>query len=208
MQTNTQNTSSTGAGSTGTAQAKAASGTRLKLQQMLAGVQAAIPDGSSLIVPGGSLSKAEIVKRLTDGSSEYEAVDAGVAALGQVRFTLGADIPGLKGFLAELKNALKAQFGSRSPMLAQFGLSPQKVRKQLTPEQRVARAEKARQTRLLRHTGGVQQKAAVKYQGQVVVATQALPAPEAASPTAPTVEASPTVTKPGTPAGTPTGAAG
>jgi hypothetical protein len=189
-----------GAGSAGTAPVKALKGLRLKLQQMLAGAQAVIPEGSSITTTAGSLTKAAIVKMLTDELSEFQAVDAGVTALGVARVQLRDDLPEIHAIYTELKDALSAQFGRRNPLLAQFGLKPQQVRKQLTPEQRVARAAKARQTRLLRHTGGVRQKAAVQYQGEVDVSTQLKPTQAASTPAAPSVDVSPGASTPGKPA--------
>ena len=67
---------------------KALKGFRLKLQQILAGAQAVIPDGSSITTTGGSMTKAQVVKKLTDDLSEFQAVDAGVTALGVARVQL------------------------------------------------------------------------------------------------------------------------
>jgi len=189
-----------GAGSAGTAPVKAPKGFRLKLQQMLAGVEAVIPEGTSITTAGGSLTKAAIVKMLTDEVSEFETVDAGVTALGVARMQIREDLPQMQRLYTELKDALSVQFGRRSPLLAQFGLKPQQVRKQLTPEQRVAAAVKARQTRLMRHTGGVRQKATVQYQGKVNVSTELEPAHAVNTPVAPSVEVSPGVSAPGQPA--------
>jgi hypothetical protein len=189
-----------GAGSAGTAPVKALKGFRLKLQQMLAGAESVIPDGTFMTTTGGSLTKAAVVKKLTDGLSEFQTVDAGLTALGVARVQVRDDLPQLHAFYTELKDALSAQFGRGSPLLAQFGLKPRAPRKKLTPEQRVARAAKARQTRLLRHTGGVKQKAAVQYQGKVEVSTKLDPAPAVSTPAAPSAEVSPGASTPGTPA--------
>jgi hypothetical protein len=189
-----------GSGSAGTLPVKTVKGFRLKLQQMLAGAEAVIPDGSSITTPGGSLTKASIVKTLTDDLSEFQALDTEQLALGKIRLQLRDDLPGMHTYYTELKDALAGQFGKRSPMLTQFGLKPQQLRKQLTPEQRVARAEKARQTRLLRHTGGVRQKAAVQYQGQVDVSAQLRPTQVVSTSAAPSVEVSPGVSTSGKPA--------
>jgi hypothetical protein len=82
-----------GAGSAGTAPVKAPKGLRLKLQQLLAGVQAVIPDGTFITTTGGSLTKAAIVKELTDDVSEFQAVDAGLTALGVARVQVRDDLP-------------------------------------------------------------------------------------------------------------------
>jgi len=197
-----------GAGSAGTAPVKALTGFRLKLQQMLAGAQAVIPDGTSITTAGGVLTKAQVVKKLTDELSEFQAIDAGLTALGMARVQLRDDLPKMHSFYTELKDALSVQFGRGSPLLAQFGLKPRQVPRRLTPEQRVARAEKARQTRLLRHTGGVRQKAAVQYQGTVKVSTALAPTPAANSPAAPSVDVSPGASTPGKTAVTPPASSG
>jgi hypothetical protein len=213
MQTNTGSESGSassvgGAVSGGTAPAKTPKGFRLSLQQMLAGLQAVIPDGSSLPTTGGSLTKADMVKRLSDGMSEYLAIDAEVTALGKARLQLRDDLPALQAYYVEVKESLLLYFGKRSPQLAQFGLAPQKLRKPLTSEQKVARAEKARATRQLRHTGGVRQKAAVQYEGAVDVASALRPTPGPNTSAAPSVEASPGVGTPGKPAATPPASTG
>jgi hypothetical protein len=198
-----------GAVSTGTAPVKVPKGFRLKLQQMLAGVEAAIPDGTSVTVPGGSMAKAAIVQKLTAATSEFQTVDASLTALDVARTRLRGDLPDLHAFYDELKTSLSASFGKGNPLLAQFGLSPQKPRKKLTPEQRVARAAKARATRQLRHTGGVRQKAAVQYQGQVDVSHLLRPQPASQSTgEAPSVDVSPGVTTSDKPAETPPAHAG
>jgi hypothetical protein len=189
-----------GAGSAGTAPVKALKGFRLKLQQLLAGVQAVIPDGTSITTTGGSLTKAAIVKMLTDDLSEFQSVDAGMTALGVARVQVRDDVPKMHKLYTELKDALLGQFGRGSPLLAQFGFKPRQPPRKLTPEQRVARAAKARQTRLLRHTGGVRQKAAVQYQGKVDVSTALVPTQAASTPAAPSVEVSPGASTPGKPA--------
>ena len=192
-----------GAGSAGSAPVKALKGFRLKLQQMLAGVQAQIPNGSLITTTGGSLTKAAMVKLLTDHLSEFQAADAGVTALGVARVQIRDDLPQMHKDYIELKDALCAQFGRGSPLLAQFGVRPRQKPKPLTPEQRVVSAEKARQTRLLRHTGGVRQKAAVQYQGQVEVSTQLKPTQAVSTAAAPSVEVSPGASAPGKTAVTP-----
>jgi hypothetical protein len=189
-----------GGGSAGTAPVKAPKGFRLKLEQMLAGVRAVIPEGTSITTTGGSLAKAAIVQMLTDDVSEFEAIDVGMTAVGVARVQKRDDLPQMHKLYNELKDALSAQFGRGSPLLAQFGLKPRQTSRPLTPEQRVARAVKARQTRLLRHTGGVRQKAAVQYEGKVNVSSSLEPAPPVSTTVAPSVEVSPGVSAPDKPA--------
>lgn len=51
-------------------------GLRLKLQQIMSGVEAAIPDGTSLLVAGTLTPKAEVVQQLSAGLTLYTAVEA------------------------------------------------------------------------------------------------------------------------------------
>ena len=214
MQTN--NTGSTeasassvgGTESAGSVPMKAPKGLRSELQQMLAGVQAVIPDGTLINTPGGSQSKVALVKELTDALSEYQAIDIPQAALVAARKQLRDDLPRLHALYTELKDALSASFGRQNPLLAQFGLKPRQLPKPLTPEQRVARAVKARQTRLLRHTGGVRQKAAVQYRGRVNVSTQLQPMPDPLAAAAPPVEVTPEAPAPSVPKATASGSSG
>jgi hypothetical protein len=196
------------AGSVGPAPMKTPKGFRLKLQQMLAGAQAVIPDGANISTPGGSQSKVAIVKELTDALSGFQSIDTPLAALVAARKQLRDELPALHALYTELKDALTASFGRKNPLLAQFGLKPRQLPRPLTPEQRVARAVKARQTRSLRHTGGVRQKAAVQYVGRVNVSTQLQPMPDPSSAAAPPVEASPELPAPSVPKATASGSSG
>jgi hypothetical protein len=86
----------------------------------------------------------------------------------------------------KLRDAMIAYFGKRSPMLTQFGIKPRQPRRQLTPEQKVVRAQKARLTRAARHTTGKRQKAAVKFDGTLAVTVNPVEpsGPKAAAPAA------------------------
>jgi hypothetical protein len=66
---------------------------------------------------------------------------------------------------------------SRSPdALADFGLTPRKARKALTPAELVRKAEKAKATREARHTMGKRQKLAI-HGSAPVVAVPTAPSP-------------------------------
>ena len=75
---------------------------------------------------------------------------------------------------------LQVMYGGSIDTLAEFGLKPRKVPAPLTPEQRVAKAAKAKATRAARHTMGTKQKAKVKG----TVTTIVTPASPAAPPPA------------------------
>jgi hypothetical protein len=144
-------------------------GFRQKVSQMIAGLQAVIPDGSSVAVGGQAVAKADLVSGMSQILPFYQAADAAVAATKQARSKLSGQLQGSYSEYLALKDALVASFGRGSPQLAQFGISSSKQRA-LNPTQKVARAAKARKTRALRHTMGRVQKKAVQYTGTLEVA--------------------------------------
>jgi hypothetical protein len=188
MSTNTNSVSSNGGpATTGGAQLGAAAPKvfRLKVSQMIAGIQAAIPDGSSVAVGGATVAKADLVTQLMQISSVYQAVDAGVLAAKTARSQLSEQLPGFHKQYVGIKDAILAFLGRGNPQLAQFGIAVSKGSKPLTSSQKVVRAAKALKTRALRHTMGKVQKAAVQFDGDLEVAVNQT-APEApANETAP-----------------------
>ncbi len=197
METNTSSGSSSGSSSsgglatTGGAQLSTAAPRefRLKISQMIAGIQAVIPDGSSVAVGGVTVAKADLVNELTQISSVYQAIDAGVMAARSARLQLSAQTPGFHKQYTGIKDAMLAFLGRGNPQLAQFGITVSKGSKPLTSSQKVVKAAKALKTRALRHTMGKVQKAAVQYTGNLQVAvnetTPAAPADETAPAAAP-----------------------
>jgi hypothetical protein len=156
-----------------TAATKAPTGFRLQLQQMLAGIQAVIPDGSSIPGQQGTmLAKADIVSQLGADLGEFNTVDSQELGLKQARTQLIADEPAMRTYYNMLKTSLVLFYGKGSPQLAQFGVSA-KLRRPSTPAEDLARAAKAKQTRTLRHTAGAKQKAQLQFQGTVVVSATA-----------------------------------
>jgi hypothetical protein len=166
METNRENASR------GKALRRAPKGLRRKLEWMLTGIEGLLAEDSPLPSPDGPISKADMVARLAAGVARYEAIDTHLLALQQARKALLEEGVALQQSYNDCKDALRAVIGRRSPRIAHFGLTPEQPRAELTPEQRVIRAEKARQTRLLRHTGGKRQKAAIRYRGEVAVTAE------------------------------------
>ena len=160
--------------------ARAPKGLRERLERMLAGAMS-MPDGSSIPTVGGTVPKAEMVARLAAAVAYFEAIDAHLLALKLARVRLLEAASDLQEMHTQWKTSLAASLGRKSPLLAHFGLKPHVDRRAMTPEERVVRAEKARQTRKLRHTGGRRQKAALKFRGKVDVSSQLLPATSTAS---------------------------
>jgi hypothetical protein len=147
-------------------------GLRGLLQQMLQGIEAVVPDGSSLSTDSGPLTKAAVVAELTQVLSVYKTAEAQQLAIVATRNQLKDASAADHRLYSQLKDALIAFFGRGSPLLAQFGVKTRGSRRALTPEQKVLRAAKARATRAARHTMGVRQKAAVKSDGKLSLSVQ------------------------------------
>jgi hypothetical protein len=117
-----------------------------------------------------------------------------------------------KTFVSGLRQALLVAFTGSIDALADFGLSPRKLRV-LTPEKKAAAAAKAKATRVARHTVGPKKKLAIKGtvpQTAPAASPAVVTAPAPASPTAPAaapVPAAPASPSPTAPAAVPTPAA-
>jgi hypothetical protein len=161
-------------------------GLQAHLQQLLQGVEAVIPDGSSLPVGSGNESKADMVAELTQVLSVYMNAEArqiaAINARTQVKDARVADhalYTKLKdarvadhALYTKLKDAVIAYFGKGNPLLTQFGIKPRGKARVLTPEQKMLRTAKLRATRAARHTMGSRQKAAVKSDGKLLLSVQ------------------------------------
>ena len=163
--------SSGAASSTPLSSIRTVGGFRQKLQAMLAGVQSMLPADSTVPTVGAApLKAADIASEIQNGLAAYAAVDQQVTVLAQARLALKGDIPGLKTFYAEVKQALITFYGKNAPALAHYGLG--KAPRKLNSTQQVVRVTRSNETRSLRHTQGTRQKAAVKFLWQVALATQ------------------------------------
>ncbi len=103
--------------------------------------------GASLQVLGvpydsGSL-KVKLESLLAPHTSTNDADEAASVA----RKARDAAQPGTLEFLDALDRAVEGQYGSSSPALEAFGISPRKTRRVLTPEEKLAQAQKSRATR-------------------------------------------------------------
>ena len=130
-----------------------------QLQQMEAGVEKILPQGSTLVVERSPQTADQLAARLKGYLQLFADLrDQKAQALQQ----LGAfhqRMPEVHQYYADLKTSLVAFFGRGSPELSQFGIS-ERVRTPLTGEQRAVAHAKALNTRKVRHTLGRKQKLA------------------------------------------------
>jgi hypothetical protein len=168
------NAGSTGAPATPTptpgAGTKAKRGLRTEITTVYNGIGSQLPDGSTLLVSGTPIPKQTLLTTFAAVLADYADIDAAAQALKSQRLALKAATPAARQLLASVKAALVALFGKGNPALVAFGYSGTKPR-QLTSVQKVARKEKASQTRILRGTKGPRAIRDVKFQGQVQVQT-------------------------------------
>jgi hypothetical protein len=115
----------------------------------------------AIAIAGKSMTTQEIVATL---QSRIDSAKAVVSTRATWQATVQSDRAlrdKTKTFVSGLKQAVLAAFAGQVGALADFGLTPRKLRVS-TPDQKLAAAAKAKATRAARHTMGSKQKAAVK----------------------------------------------
>jgi len=193
------------AGTTSTSANRKVAGFRLNLQAMLSGVQTYLPSDASLpTVNAAPLTAAALTSEPKAVLNAYATVAQLAVALKQARLSLLPQVSSARTLYAEAKQALTTFLGPSNPALAHFGLPVKTARRKPDAAAILASVVKAKGTRVIRHTMGSRQKAALKFQGSVVVNTQ-LNAPAAttvsAAPSAPA--AAPAAVAPAPASGTP-----
>jgi len=144
-------------------------GLQQKLTQLLAGMQAAVPEGTTLLLRGQLLDKSEVEGRASQILAVFQALSAALTSVKTIRAQISGQTRSFNAQYQDLTDALVAFFGRDNPQLEQLGIAVSQPSKPLTPEQNVVRATKARKTRELRHTMGKRQKAKLQYTGSLEV---------------------------------------
>jgi hypothetical protein len=128
---------------------------------LIAGIQKHFPTGS-LTVGNVVFTTAALILLLqgqadamTAQTTAQKTADDAMTALRALQTRNGP-------IIQALKDLLLAQFGSASQTLADFGLSPRKVRAPMTVAQKAAAAAKSKATRAARGTAGPKAKLAIK----------------------------------------------
>jgi len=153
---------------------------RLALQGLLAGFEVMIPDGTSLPTLQGPLTKEQVVADLTAALAVYSQLDAHRRAVTQALQEIADASAANRRRTQQLKDLLLGYYGRGDPRLGQFGMRSRASPRPLTPEAKVLRAQRVRDTRALRHTLGRRQKAAIKGEGRYTLVVG--PSPEPATP--------------------------
>jgi hypothetical protein len=153
------------------------------LLALVAGIQKHFP-GAQLTLGNVVFTTASLVLLLqgqadamTAQTAQQKTAEDALTALREMQTKNGPTIQALKDLLI-------AQFGSASQTLADFGLSPRKVRAPMTVAQKAAAAAKRKATRAARGTTGPKAKLAIK--GTAPAPTETPPAAPVAAPAKPT----------------------
>ncbi len=131
---------------------------------LAAGTKKNIVGKMTIPVVGQAMDQAQILAALGTAEDNYAAVTAARSVLAQALATYEAGLPALKTFIENYEAALKALFGPRNPVLADFGLKPKKnpVR---TTETKAKALAKLRETRDVRGTLGRKERLKVTAEG-------------------------------------------
>jgi hypothetical protein len=142
---------------------------RVTLRGLQQGFEVMIPDGTVLQTHEGPLPKASIVARLTAALALYTELDAHRRAVRQTLAQIETAAAANHRLVQQLKDLLLGYFGRGDARLGQFGMASRASPRPLTPEAKVLRAQRVRQTRALRHTLGKRQKAAIKGEAKLSI---------------------------------------
>jgi hypothetical protein len=159
---------------------------RDRLVSLKAGTLEVFPAKSTAKIAGKPFGKAELVEKLDALLAPFDK-----AELARKRYALAvaekvAVTPEATRFVKAACLALQNEHGTGAEVLLKYGIEGPKPRRALTPEQKVAVAEKSRATRAARHTMGHRQRLAIKApvaganpsQTNTIVLTEAPPSKE------------------------------
>jgi hypothetical protein len=103
--------------------------------------------GETVEVLGVKYDAGQLTAKLQSFQVPYTTTDQAHHAFSEAVKARDAAQPGALEFLDALDRAVEGKYGSRSPKIESFGLSARKAPRTLTPEQKLAKAEKSRLTR-------------------------------------------------------------
>lgn len=139
-------------------------GTELRLDVLIKGLTTAAANGTltTLTVNGVAMPVADVIKQAQEVVKPWKDSRDAHATIRATSQSRPRDEEVALGFLNDMKAGLVAGLGRENQKLTDFGFKPAKRRAEMTTEQKMIRAAKAKLTRELRHTMGSRQKAALK----------------------------------------------
>jgi|SRR5579883_966871 len=121
-------------------------GVEARIDKLIAGL-AKIADSNNLNVVGTNYVPSSLSAALTAKKAPYVKADDAHTALKQAVAERDSQNADTLAFLDAVEGALVGILGATSPQLSDCGVTPKKPRRTMTPEQRLARVQKARATR-------------------------------------------------------------
>ena len=155
--------------------------------KLAAGVQKHFTGTTPILIGGSTLTPAQVTAQLDQLATLRSDVDAARTVLKKKLDDEKKEVPMLRPFYVSVIAFVRAAYEGSPEVLADFGLTPKKVRKALSSEQLAAAAAKRASTRAARGTIGKKKKAAIKgnVTGVVVTPITAPSAPEPSATNAP-----------------------
>jgi hypothetical protein len=135
-------------------------GLEAELTLLLKGLDAVIPDGTSVTMAGKALTKDSLKAELQQGLDLFQAVHRQIGATKSSRVALSQALPQVRQEVRAFRDALVGLLGRGNPLLEQLGIRV-RVAKPMTAEQKALRVQKLRATRAARHTMGKRQRKSV-----------------------------------------------
>ncbi|MEZ0229029.1 MAG: hypothetical protein ACAI25_10420 [Planctomycetota bacterium] len=146
-----------------------AQGLELKVDKILKGIRAALPQGKTVDVDGKTYTVDELVKRLEPYGPIFSRPRELRAALRRAVADRRVAAPEVAEFLTSLHAGLAGTLGRDNPVIEELGFPPRKTRRDETVEEKLRRVAKAQLTREERHTLGPRQKESLKADGDPTI---------------------------------------
>ena len=140
-----------------------------KLNQIIRGVQTTLSSNQTYVIDGQSYKQSTLLTALKEQVAPFDAAAAAHEVLKKAVVDREAARPAALAFYNAVVSVLLGSYGGDTTTLATFGLAPRKAKRQLTSEEKLKAAAKAKATRALRGTVGPKKKLEIKAQGTVAV---------------------------------------
>ncbi|MHB1844169.1 MAG: hypothetical protein ACYCWW_04960 [Deltaproteobacteria bacterium] len=137
-----------------------------RVDNLEAGTKQNIVGKATVKVAGVPMTAAQILAKLQAVDGSYASVNGARVTLATAMAAWKAQLPDARAFVSEYVAALKAEFGTKNPILQSFGLSPAKPKPPRTAAEKAVSAAMGSRTRTARGTKGPKQKAKITSEGR------------------------------------------
>jgi len=140
-------------------------------ERLIAGTQKHLANGGKLTFAGSAFTPSQVIGQLHEVVELRADAEAARAVARAKVAAEEARLPALRAFLLAFAALVKAQFGALPDVLADFGMTPNKTPRPLTPEEKAAAKAKRAATRKARGVIGSRKRAAIKGDVTGVIVT-------------------------------------